>query len=262
MSIVISHFPPSIRSGNKRDPGVSTTPGHMHTRDFDVPGFNGGPLRLQHIEDDPHFRRSFLMLLAGVATTIFLFLCLPFTQLISARAMDRVVTINMDRSRPPPPPPIEIKPREEVKREEEIKPELAKEIPKLTLSQLDAALNPGSGGTAFGDFSLNLGSLAADDLSRIFELTEIDRPPLPIYQVAPVYPYSLTTEGIEGRVVLRFVVTPTGNVMRAIVMSSTRREFEKPAITAVEKWRFEPGMKSGVRVSVWIEQPFIFSVRN
>jgi len=227
-------------------------------------GTGDGPMPLlEHADSDTHFIRSFLMLLAGIIITIALFLSLPFTQLISERAMDRMIFVSTDRARPPPPPPpIDLKPREEVKREEEVKPELKKEVPKLTLSQLEAALNPGSGGTAFGDFSINFGALAAEDLSRIFELTEIDRAPMAIYQVEPIYPFTLSRSGVEGKATLRFVVTPRGNVTNIIVVSSSRMEFERPSIQAAEKWRFEPGVKAGTKVSVRMEQTFTFTLKQ
>jgi hypothetical protein len=149
----------------------------------------GPPPLLEHLDPDPHFKRTFIMLLGGIACTVFLFLSLPLTQKISERGLDRAINLNMDRSvPPPPPPPIEIRPREEPKPQENLKPELKQEMPKLNLSQLEAALNPGHGGAGFADLSLNFGELAAEDLSRIFELTELDRAPVPVFQPAPLYP--------------------------------------------------------------------------
>jgi periplasmic protein TonB len=213
---------------------------------------------LKHLEPDPHFKRTFVMLLGGIAATIFLFLSLPFTQKISERGLGRAITMNMDRSIPPPPPPPEIRRQEEPKPEEQVKPELQHEVPKLNLAQLEAAINPGFGGAGFADFSLNLGELAAEDLSRIFELTELDRHPVAMFQPIPNYPFALKNAGVEGHVTLRFVVTPNGTVSNIRVMSSTRYEFEKPATEALQKWRFEPGIKQGTRVSSWMEQRINF----
>jgi protein TonB len=169
----------------------------------------------------------------------------------------------MDRSvPPPPPPPIEIRPREEPKPQENLKPELKQEMPKLNLSQLEAALNPGHGGAGFADLSLNFGELAAEDLSRIFELTELDRAPVPVFQPAPLYPYQMKREGIDGNVRLRFIVTPQGTVRDISVVSSSRSEFERAARDALVNWRFEPGVKHNTKVSVRMEQPIPFVVAN
>jgi protein TonB len=117
-------------------------------------------------------------------------------------------------------------------------------------------------GPAVGDFGLNLAGFAAEDLDRIFELTEIDRVPQPIYQVAPQYPFALSRAGVEGRVYIRFVCDKEGRVQNPRVRSSTRMEFEKPALDAIRQWRFEPGIKSGVRVAVNMELPLSFTLNN
>ena len=241
----------------------STQPRQQRRND----GGHGGPLwlddgpppLLEHLDPDPHFKRTFLMLLGGIVCTIFVFLSLPYTQKISERGLDRAINLNTDRSvPPPPPPPIEIRPRDEPKPQENLKPELQKEVPKLNLSQLEAALNPGHGGMGIADLSINFGELAAEDLSRIFELTELDRAPVPIYQPKPNYPYQLSRERIGGQVTLRFILTPHGTIRDIMVVSSSRHEFERAAKDALAKWRFEPGVKHNAKVSVRMEHTTIF----
>ena len=223
------------------------------------PPKEGDPLpTLEHLDSDPHFVRNFVMLLAGIVLTIFIFLSLPYTQKISERAMNRMFIVNVDRSRPPPPPPVESPRKEEPKREEEKKPELKQEAPKLNLSQLEAAINPGHGGSGFADFSMNLGALASEDLSRVFDLAELDRVPVAVYQQTPRYPYSLQSQHVAGSVRLQFIVTSTGAIRDIRVVSSTDREFERPSIEALERWRFEPGIKNGTKVNTRMEQPFTF----
>jgi TonB family protein len=39
-------------------------------------------------------------------------------------------------------------------------------------------------------------------------------------------------------------------------------EFEKPALDAIRQWRFEPGIKNGVRVAVNMELPITFNLNN
>lgn len=204
--------------------------------------------------------RQSAILVSGLVCTFLLFLAVVFTQKISGFDPKKYLDIKTaDSLPPPPPPPIDPPPPPEVK-EPEQKPELKQEPPKLNLSQLEAALNPGTGGVGVGDFSLNLAGFAAEDLDRIFELTEIDRAPEPIYRVEPQYPFALSRAGVEGRVVLRFVVDKEGRVQNPRIRSSTRMEFEKPAMDAIRQWRFEPGIKNGVRVSVNIEQPLSFTL--
>jgi protein TonB len=183
-----------------------------------------------------------------------------FTQKISGFDPKKIFDIkSADAMPPPPPPPVDPPPPPEVKEPEE-KPELQKEQPKLNLAQLEAALNPGMG-SAVGDFSLNLANFAAEDLDRIFELTELDRRPQAIYREAPVYPFTMSRAGIEAKVIIRFVCDKDGKVVDPRVIRSPRMEFEKPALDAIRKWRFEPGIKNGTRVATRMELPLDFNLK-
>jgi len=86
----------------------------------------------------------------------------------------------------------------------------------------------------------------------VFELSEIDQNPEIIYQVKPKHPDALDKAGIDGEVVVRFVVMSSGNVAShsVIVLKGKDTAFAKPAIIAVRKWRFNPGMKDGKSVDV------------
>jgi len=210
---------------------------------------------------NPSPSRQSAILVSGLVCTFILFLLVVFTQKISGFDPRKFIDIKTADSIPPPPPPPIDPPKPPEVREPEVKPELKMEPPKLNLSQLEAALNPGMG-PAVGDFGLNLQGFAAEDLDRIFELTEIDRIPQVIYQVSPVYPFSLSRAGVEGRVYVRFVLDKNGRVQSARIRSSTRMEFEKPALDAIKQWRFEPGVKSGVRVAVNMELPLSFTLKN
>jgi protein TonB len=216
------------------------------------------------VEDSPatQLRRRALMVANGILCTLLLFLAVVLTQKISSGGLKEIFSPRTDVALPPPPPPPDTPPPPPEQRQEEQKPELQQEQPLLNLSQLEAALNPGMGGAAVGDFNLNLQGMAADDLERIFEMTEIDRVPQAIYQVAPQYPFQLSRAGIEGRVQLIFIVDRDGRVVNPRVLSSTRSEFERPALDAIRQWRFEPGVKNGVRVQVRMLLPLSFTLSN
>jgi protein TonB len=53
---------------------------------------------------------------------------------------------------------------------------------------------------------------------------------------------------IEGVVEVAFVVTADGKVENARVEGSSHPAFETPALNAVRKWKFEPGVRAGQRV--------------
>lgn len=96
----------------------------------------------------------------------------------------------------------------------------------------------------------------------IFDLSELDQIPRPIRQVAPIHPYKLKKAGINGEVTLQFVVSEKGNVLDVKVIESTHPDFAVVAITAIEMWKFEPGMKEGARVACRMQMPFGFRVSN
>lgn len=66
--------------------------------------------------------------------------------------------------------------------------------------------------------------------------------------------------GIAGQVLVDFVVDANGDVLRAVAVRSTRREFEDPAVAAVSKWKFAAGRKGGVEVATRMQVPMVFNL--
>ncbi len=69
-------------------------------------------------------------------------------------------------------------------------------------------------------------------------------------QVAPTYPRTARTNGIPGWVELEFTVTEQGDVRDARVRNSSASIFEGVAISAINRWRFEPVIDDGRPVPV------------
>jgi protein TonB len=68
----------------------------------------------------------------------------------------------------------------------------------------------------------------------------------PIDRPLPRYPIPEAEAGVEGWVVLSFVVKPDGTVREAIIEdSSGRKAFEKSAVNSVKEWRYEPATMNG-----------------
>lgn len=78
------------------------------------------------------------------------------------------------------------------------------------------------------------------------------------YQARPDYPYSLRVSGNRGEVLVDFIVDPHGDVVKADVSRSSHPDFEAPAVEAVLKWKFKPGMKAGHPVYVHMAVPIVF----
>jgi len=96
--------------------------------------------------------------------------------------------------------------------------------------------------------------------SPVFSIPEVDQAPQPIFQAPPAYPSAMRRQGISGEVVLTFVVSANGAVRDVQVRSASRREFEGPALEALQRWKFRPGRRDGQPVSVRMELPLYFRI--
>lgn len=74
---------------------------------------------------------------------------------------------------------------------------------------------------------------------------------LPIVKVAPVYPRRAQTRGIEGYVILEFVVTRTGSVINPVVVEAKPPGiFDRAAINAALKFKYKPKVVNGEAIDV------------
>jgi TonB family protein len=90
-------------------------------------------------------------------------------------------------------------------------------------------------------------------------------------EVRPVYPSRMRAAGVQGTVVVDFVVTKKGEVAEARVLLVTtspelggqaRREAESQfgaaALSAVNQWKFQPGLSQGEPVDTQMQRPVNF----
>jgi periplasmic protein TonB len=73
---------------------------------------------------------------------------------------------------------------------------------------------------------------------------------MPIVQVAPQYPRRAAERGLEGFVLLEFVVTRQGTVRDPVVIESSSAIFDRAAIDAVMRFRYRPRVIDGEPVEV------------
>ena len=81
-------------------------------------------------------------------------------------------------------------------------------------------------------------------------------------QPQPAYPYEMSRAGINGDVVIEFIINENGDVIDTRVVRSSHREFEVPAIQAVQKWKFKAGRKGGKAVKVRVSQLIEFNLED
>lgn len=79
----------------------------------------------------------------------------------------------------------------------------------------------------------------------------------------PAYPRRELAKGIEGDVLLRVLVDAAGLPQTIEVIGGTRnRNFERAAMNAIKRWRFQPHTVDGVPRSAWASVPVTFRMRN
>ncbi len=100
------------------------------------------------------------------------------------------------------------------------------------------------------------------DMPDLFDIKNLDQAPSPRFQSKPVYPFEMRRAGIEGNVLVAFIVDSRGTVREAYPISSSHREFESAAVQAVSKWRFRPGKKGGRAVNTRMQVPIVFSITD
>lgn len=213
--------------------------------------------------------RRTLATIGGLALGLGIFMLLPVLESITSTPTEELQVQDADTIAPPPPPP-EIEQEEEKPEEpppEQEPPKLADEAPPLDLSQLELALNPGTGGAGGfgGDFAVNLGAAikqasdSAEEADGLFSVGDLDQKPRVIAQSSPVVPAALKklqSDNVTVQVI--FVVNQQGRVEEPKVRRSNNSAFDQVAINCVKSWKFEPGKRNGEPVRFRMMAPITF----
>ncbi len=139
----------------------------------------------------------------------------------------------------------EVTERKKVKPKKPITPE--QPPPDMPQPQMDSA--DMSGADVVG---ISSPSMSADlNISGNFGFSVADGEYLPIVKVAPVYPRRAQERGIEGYVVLEFIVTKAGTVMNPVVIEADPPNiFDRAAIQAALKFKYKPRVVDGEPIDV------------
>lgn len=89
-----------------------------------------------------------------------------------------------------------------------------------------------------------------------------ESPPRPVRTEAPAYPFQMRRAGIEGSVLVEYIVGADGTVIDVQVVRSNNPSFDRPALNAVKKWRFQPGRKNGRAVNARVQQVITFNLEG
>ena len=107
------------------------------------------------------------------------------------------------------------------------------------------------------------GSAGAGVPAGELHLNQVERPPQILRRVEPAYPFAARSRNLTGKVMVKILVSPDGEVTRpSILEASPRGVFEECVLEAVRQWRFKPGYHQGRAVATWIVLPIQFKLTN
>lgn len=156
---------------------------------------------------------------------------------------------------PPPVIPIE-KPEAAPEPEPLDKPELPKILPPVSLEIMEILINAGDNGAGM---AVDWGNaLATGDTDvGVFLESEVDQRPRVLVAVKPLYPYSMRT--VPAEVIVEFIIGADGKVRRPVARQSTHFAFERAAIDAIVKSKWQPGLIKGSPVDTLVRIPVRFT---
>ena len=175
---------------------------------------------------------------AAVCVTFFLFWAMQALISVQGELSDAVRSPSVDFIRLKRDTTPEAKKREPPKRE---KPEQPPPPPDISMSK--ASLNAGDG----------IGAIVPDiDPTGALDVAGgagADRDVVPLVRIDPDYPMRARQRGIEGWVLLEFTISKVGTIKNPKVVSAHPGTiFNRSALNAVRKWKYNPKIKNGAAV--------------
>jgi protein TonB len=151
----------------------------------------------------------------------------------------------------PPEPPAEGQAEEpEPPKKEEAKPDLGPDLFQPDFSP-DFGAMAGAGAAIAIDLTGGANSAMKKDF--VFESYELDQAPRAVVKMPPVYPFKAREQGVEGVVQVKILVKEDGTVGEVLIMDARPADtFEEAVLVAVPRWRFEPGVIGGKKVTSWV----------
>ena len=135
----------------------------------------------------------------------------------------------------------EAKKREPPKRE---KPDAPPPPPQMNMAK---AMNPGE---AVGEIVPMVDTGMELEQATSLSAGGADTDVVPLVRVDPEYPPRARQQGLEGWVDIEFTISPVGTVQDARVIGSQPTfVFDRAALKAVRRWRYNPKVEGGVAVA-------------
>ncbi|WP_046873907.1 energy transducer TonB [Vibrio diabolicus] len=119
----------------------------------------------------------------------------------------------------------------------------------MDLSQADTQMEPMSQMTPVSALGLNTALEGIVISAPNLKGTMGNQQALPLYRVDPRYPSKALKRRVEGYVIMRFTIDATGRPKDIeVIEAEPQRMFEREAIRALKKWKYQPKVEDGVSI--------------
>jgi len=145
-------------------------------------------------------------------------------------------------------------------------------VPPLTIPSVLPAIDLERVGRLWEEFTPGPGILAtagraaeprpSADPDAVYTAPQVEQPAIVVSSATPGYPDALRRAGVEGEVVVSFVVDTLGraDMTTYTVIRATHDLFARAVRDAVSRERFRPAEVGAMKVRQLVQQPFAFSI--
>jgi protein TonB len=129
-------------------------------------------------------------------------------------------------------------------------PEMPEPPPDAQTSQSQAEVTPLNSMSSLPSLDLNTSVDGLAINAPTFSDFGSNQQAMPLYRVEPRYPAKALKRGVEGYVIMSFTIDETGRPVDIQVTDARpRRMFEREAMRALKKWKYQPKVVNGKAIA-------------
>ncbi|MEZ9185433.1 energy transducer TonB [Vibrio splendidus] len=130
------------------------------------------------------------------------------------------------------------------------KPKMPEPPPEAQTSQSQAEVTPLNSMSSLPSLDLNTSIDGLAINAPTFSDFGSNQQAMPLYRVEPRYPAKALKRGAEGHVIMSFTIDETGRPIDIqVTEANPRRMFEREAIRALKKWKYQPKVVDGKAIA-------------